>query len=657
MDAKQLQKLKSRLYSTLPLVGGWLRREAAEALAQDDSPEAVHALAEAVTRSKDEQVRAIALNVLQQLAAQGNAEAQEALCHLVIEHDHPTAREIAIAAGYAPRETGQRALFYFLSEQWEKYEALDFDHSLLRAVYETADEQTRRRIMEKARRAGRVEWVMVATGGRMLRRLGEMTDAEWEAALAVLEGGKRWEEMWRLAQEAPPRWSARVLRGLGKRMREWGNENKGGEREGYEELVGLAERLEVEELDSSWVERSQTMLEGHTDQVMCLSFSPDGRLLASGGFDTVRLWSVPEWREFKRLEGHTGCWYMCLSFSPNGQFLATGENSGVRLWSVPEGREMKRLEGPLGNCLSFSPDGRFLAGGSDDDTVRLWSVSEGREVKRLEGHTETVDCLSFSPDGRFLASGGGVYIDHTVRLWSVPEGREVKRLEGHTRTVRHLSFSPDGRFLASGSQDNTVRLWSVPEGQEVKTLRGYIVGATCLSFSPDGRFLASGSQDNTVRLWSVPEGQEVKELKHTGLVGCLSFDPDGRFLASADDTVRLWSVPEGREVKTLRRHTDFVSCLSFSPDGRFLASGSWDKTVRLWATGLLHLSRLPVRQMTLKDLAWVEETRRSADLSAAERQWLEFTETLMRWRRRFDIQLAEAPRRIAVGEFDIEIER
>jgi HEAT repeat protein len=134
---RPFEKWQQRLYSRAPLVGKLLRRQAVKALAQDGSPEAVKALTEVITHRDDEHLGFIALGALQQLAAQNSIEAQEALCRLVIDYDHTLAREVTITAQYAPCNLQQRALFYFLTEQWDRYEELDFDHTFLRRVYKS----------------------------------------------------------------------------------------------------------------------------------------------------------------------------------------------------------------------------------------------------------------------------------------------------------------------------------------------------------------------------------------------------------------------------------------------------------------------------------------------------------------------------------------
>ncbi|MBT9156007.1 MAG: hypothetical protein DDT37_00982 [Firmicutes bacterium] len=247
-----------------------------------------------------------------------------------------------------------------------------------------------------------------------------------------------------------------------------------------------------------------SVLRGHEDAVDSVSFSPDGRLLASGSKDqTVRLWEVSTGKELSILRGHEDP-VSPVAFSPDGRLLASGsEDKTVRLWEVSSGKELSILRGHewYVDSVAFSPDGRLLASGSWDNTVRLWEVSSGKELSVLRNHCNYVISVSFSPDGRLLASGSR---DETVRLWEVSSGKELSALRGHEDTVTSVSFSPDGRLLASGSQDKTVRLWEVSSGKELSVLRGHERGVDSVAFSPDGRLLASGSWDNTVRLWLSP---------------------------------------------------------------------------------------------------------------------------------------------------------
>jgi WD40 repeat protein len=728
-----------RLYSRLPLLGGWLRLRAVDKLARDDSPEAVRLLAEAVARSDDRRVCIEALEVLQvverprcveavcevwaatrnvyleelltvcgwvakapvairvlyqlvrgrqdEIAVGGaelvepllrfcadadavvaqrarevlgrldSAEARETLCRLAIDRDDVTAREVAASAGYAPREAGQRALFYFLTGQWDAYEALDFDRALLRAVYQAADARLRQRIADRAREAGRVEWVEVVTGGRHTIRVAEMTDAEWQATLEVLVSRKLWVELWRLAQEAPPRWAARLLQRLEVL------DGLTAPRADLEGLVRLARAWQEPGLSPSL--RPRATLTGHTASVSCLAISPDGLLLASGSADnTVRLWRLPDGTALRTLEGHSDA-VNCLAISPRGRVLVSGaRDCAVRFWELPSGTPVPpplRTEAAPVTCLVVSPQNKIVASGEENGLIRLWTLT-GRPVRCLPGHSAPVRCLAASRDGSLLASGDRT---GTVRLWSLPKGEP---LGTHLMTLLmgaiglwpsvSLAFSPDGRLLAGGWGPNKVSLWTDPPGQSLRTLDGHTGSVGCVAFSPDGRVLASGSNDHLVRLWGLPDGKTGEPLAgHVGPVTHLAFSPDGRVLASGgeDGTVELWSVPDGRPLQTLQGHTRALTGLVISPDGQLLASSSEDATVRIWTSELVHRSRVPAGKFSGQALADAQEALADPALSAAERAALEFIVALVRWRRRYDIHLDDGPRHVEVGEFDIFI--
>src|SRR5438477_2351502 len=328
MDAGELKKYRHQLSRRLPLIGGWLQTQAVKTLAEEGSAEAVHLLEEAVIGSEEEALRGAALDSLGQMAA-NNVAAREALCRLVIKHDHLRANQIVSAGRFVPRDEAHRALFYFMTEKWKEYEALDFDHHLLREAYDAADENLRSRIAAKARQAGRVEWVDVVSGGRQCRRIAFMSDDEWRAALTVLEGTSRWDELWRLAQEAPPRWSAAMLRRLKKAR--WRPPED--DRTGFEELTRLARNWR--DTDFSRLICHKATLEGHQHDVRCLAVHPSGKILASGSADnTVRLWSLPGGELLNTFERHTG-WVNCLAITPSGRVLASaGRDGRICLWSL-----------------------------------------------------------------------------------------------------------------------------------------------------------------------------------------------------------------------------------------------------------------------------------------------------------------------------------
>lgn len=135
----------------------------------------------------------------------------EALCRKLIEKDYPLAREIAVKRSIAPQDPVARVLFFFMTEQWERYEALDLDRRLLCAAYAAENADVRQRIREKLRATGRSELLTIVIGQESASRIAEMTDDEYEFVISMLSSHWDGGRLWQMLPETTVARSARIL--------------------------------------------------------------------------------------------------------------------------------------------------------------------------------------------------------------------------------------------------------------------------------------------------------------------------------------------------------------------------------------------------------------------------------------------------------------
>jgi ribosome assembly protein 4 len=378
------------------------------------------------------------------------------------------------------------------------------------------------------------------------------------------------------------------------------------------------------------VTRCTDTMPGHTEAVLHVSYSPDGKHLASGGGDTtVRFWDVHTCLPKHVCTGHKNH-VLCTAWSPDGtRFASSDKNGMVILWNPITGKAVGQLRAHkqwitslAWEPLHANPKCERLVTSSKDGTCKVWNVRTLSSIATLHGHADSVECVKWGGEGLVYTASR----DRTIKVWTAvgdDVGKLVRTLQGHGHRINTLALSCDyvcrtGPFdhrgmlppdettaysaavtkyqafrqgeperLVSGSDDFTLFLWHPKEGKHpIKRLTGHQQAVNHIAFSPDGRYFASASFDKKVKIWNGMSGEFLATLTgHVGSVYQVAWSSDSRYLVSAskDSTAKLWEVPSGKRAKeTLPGHADEVYALDWSPNGTSVATGSKDRTIKIW---------------------------------------------------------------------------
>ena len=286
-----------------------------------------------------------------------------------------------------------------------------------------------------------------------------------------------------------------------------------------------------------------------------------------------------------------------MAYSPDGKLLALGGYHEILLHKADGSALVGRLvgEAPRIEALAFSPDGEHLAacGGAPGlfGQVQVWNVKSHKLEHAYRVGKDSLYGLSLSPDGQTLAVGGAEKIVRQIRI---SDGKQLLDFRAHADWVRATAFTADGKQLVSAGRDKAMKLIDLATGRFVDDINNPLEPIVCLARDPARKMIAYGGAQGTARIYNISDNQKRTAGRNdTNLfkaferlsspITAVCFSTDGKQLAvGADGEARVYDVDSGNRLFILSGFEGPVYAIRYSPDGQTIAAAGYDGIVHLF---------------------------------------------------------------------------